>query len=70
MLTTEWNAEQAKKVWEQEAREEGREEGIDVSAEIMRALIEKTPIEDIASRYQISIGKIKQLQSVLSLYSS
>jgi len=74
MLTTEWNIERAKIVWEKEAREEGIEKGIgkgvDISAEIMRALIGKVPIEEIAARYQVPVDKIAQLQSVLALYSA
>jgi hypothetical protein len=85
MLTTEWNAEKAMEVRAQEAREEGleqgivegreegreegRKEGVDISADIMRALIVKTPMDEIAIRFNISVGKVKQLQSVLDLCS-
>ena len=61
MLTTKWNDEQARKVWEEEAREEG----LDLSAEIVRALLKNESIEDIAARFHVSIDKVKQLQSVL-----
>jgi hypothetical protein len=50
--------------------EQGLEQGVDISAEIMRELIGKTPIEEIAVRYKVSVTKIKQLQSVLELYSA
>ena len=68
MLTAEWNAERARKIWEQEAREEGREEGVGISAEIMCALIKKMPIEEIAMHYRVSPDKIRQLQSILAQY--
>ena len=70
MLTTEWNDEQARKVWEEEAREEGIEKGVDLSAEIMRELLAKVPIEEIAARYHVSVVKVKQLQSVLKQISA
>ena len=70
MLTTEWKIEQAKVVWEREAHEEGREEGVDISTEIIRLLIEKVPINEIADRCKVSVDKIKQLQNVLAQISS
>ena len=45
--------------------EQGIEQGIDLSAAIMLALIEKMPTEEIAERYNVSLEKIKQLQSIL-----
>jgi len=66
MLTTEWNIDTAREVWTQE----GREEGIDTSVEIVRALIAKTPLEEIAARCKVSIETIKQLQSVLAMKAS
>ena len=69
MLTTDWNIERAKIVWKREAREEGMKEGVDISAAIIRELIEKVSIEEIAEHYQVSVDKIKQLQSALTLYS-
>ena len=68
MLTNEWNDEQNREVAKQEGREEGREEGIDISAEIIPALIMKEPIEEIAVQYNVSVDKVKQLQSVLAMY--
>ena len=56
MLTAEWDIERARKVWEQEAREEGVEEGkLDVAFEMKRrnftddviAEIVKLPIETV-----------------------
>ena len=48
------------------AEEKGIEQGIDISAEIMLALIQKTPVEEIAERYKVSVDKIEQLQQVLT----
>jgi predicted transposase/invertase (TIGR01784 family) len=48
------------------AERKGREEGVDVGTEIIRALIEKMPVEKIAERYQLSVEKVKQFQSVLT----
>ena len=48
-----------------EGQEKGLEKGLVISAEIIRALIEKTPVEDIASRFQISVEQIRKMQSVL-----
>ena len=48
------------------AEEKGIEQGIDISAEIMLALIEKTPVDEIAQRYNVSVDKIKQIQQVLT----
>ena len=63
MFTVEWNLEDAMRV----SKQEGREEGIDTSADIMRALLKKVPIDDIATRYGVSAGKVEQLQSVLQM---
>ena len=43
---------------------------MDVSTEIMRELIKKAPIEEIATRYQVAVEKVKQIQSVLTQYSA
>ena len=75
VFTTEWDYEKEKIVLRQEALEEGiekglekgREEGMDISAEIMRALIEKVPLEEIADRYHTPMDKIMQFQSILAL---
>ena len=66
MLTTEWNEEQAMEVRAREGRKEGREEGLDIGAAIIRALIDKEPIENIAARHKVSIERVKQIQTVLA----
>ena len=77
MLSTEFNIERARKVWESEAREDGVEEGlqkgrkeglkkgVDISVGIVSALVMKIPVEDIAKQYDISVSNVKQLQSAL-----
>ena len=54
-------------VAEGEARgvDKGVDKGIDISAEIIVALANGEPIERIAERLQVSIGKIEQLQSAM-----
>ena len=78
MLLTEYGYETDIRVKSQEAREEGKaeglaegvEKGVDVSTEIVRALIEKTPIEEIAARFKVSIEKVKQMQDALAMLPS
>ena len=48
----------------------GVDKGLDTSAEIMQSLIAKVPVDEIAERYQVSVGKVKQIQSVLAQLSS
>ena len=49
-------------------REEGKELGVGISAEIIPALIKQEPIEDISVKYNVSIEKVKDLQSALAMY--
>ena len=51
-----------------QGREEGREEGVDISAGVMTALIENVPIEEVANNFGISIAKVMQIQSVLDQF--
>jgi len=85
MLTAEWKLEEAQEVWKREGwekgqlvgreegrkegRMEGRMEGIDISAEIMSALVERVPAEDIARRYNVSLDSVERLRAVLTMYS-
>jgi len=62
MLTTEFKMEDAIVVW----KEEGREEGVDISALILRELIKGTSIEEIAERYQVSVEKVMLLKAALA----
>jgi len=41
----------------------GKQEGISISAEIVRALIKKEPLEDISARYNVPIEQVMALQS-------
>jgi len=66
MIMSEFVLEDALTARANEAREEGLEEGLDLSAEIIRALINNEQEQDIAQRYQVSVQKVKQLQSVLA----
>ena len=50
MLTTEWNWDTAKKVWQDEAREEGREEGEEKSRKYFLEMID----------HGLSIDEIKE----------
>ena len=61
MLTIEWNAETAREV----AIEEGREEGLDVSAQIITELKANKPINEIARKYNVSVKIVKKLQTAL-----
>ena len=70
MFTEEWDDAIEKEVLTQEAREEGREEGVDISAEIMRALIANEAAESVAVRFKVSVDKVKQIQSVMALLSA
>jgi len=47
-------------------RVRGIDSGLDISSEILRSLIEKAPIDEIAERYNVSIDKVKKIQSVLA----
>ena len=67
MLTTEWNIERAKVVWKQEAWEDGLEKGVNISAEIIKDLKNKVPVEKIAARYHVPADTIKQLQLALMI---
>jgi len=58
MLTTEWDIERAKIIWEQEAREEGREEGIREAVLGMKK--ENIPDDVIARVINLPIEKIKE----------
>jgi hypothetical protein len=60
MLTTEWSLERAIYIREREAREEG----IDISARIIRALKNNNPIEEISARFNVAIEKIEELKSL------
>jgi hypothetical protein len=46
---------------------DAREEGIAISAEIIRALKEKVPIDEIAAQYNVPADKVEQFMSVLTL---
>jgi hypothetical protein len=55
MLTTEWNWDTAKRVWQDEAREEGREEGIGVGLaqgrdEILKLFEQGLSVDEIKGR--------------------
>jgi hypothetical protein len=49
MLTTEWNWDTAKRVWQDEARDEGRKEGIGVGLSQGREKIARNALEEGAS---------------------
>ena len=53
-----------------EGRKKGREEGVELSAKIMSALIEKTPVEEIASRFRISVKRVERIKSLLDRQKS
>ena len=63
MLTTEWDIERARKVWE----EEGREEGIEVSAKIIREYISGKSVEQIGAVLEISVDDVRR---VVDLFES
>ena len=54
----------------EEGKEEGIEEGIDIGVgatlQIIRDLYEDTPLEKIAALRQMSVEKVKEIQSALA----
>jgi len=57
MLTTEWNWDTAKRVWQDEAREEGREE-------IARNALEEGVSDEMIHKITgLSLDEIKQLKN-------
>jgi len=50
--------------------EKGRDEGLDLSTEIIGALLKQTPTEEIAARYNTSIQKVNNLRSALTQVSA
>ena len=50
--------------------ERGTEKGINISTEIMRDLVRRMPVNEIAARHKVSIDTVKQLQSVLPQLSA
>jgi predicted transposase YdaD len=73
MLLTEWNMEDAKKVWFEEGREEGREEGIETGIEKNKIEIAKNamamgfPIEQVHKLTGLDIETIQALSYKSSL---
>jgi predicted transposase/invertase (TIGR01784 family) len=61
MLTTEWNWDTAKEVWQEEAREEGFEEGILTTAR--NALEEGLSVETVQKITGLSLETIEQLKA-------
>ncbi|GBU26783.1 hypothetical protein R84B8_00296 [Treponema sp. R8-4-B8] len=61
MLTTEWNWDTAKRVWQDEAREEGKEEGREEFAR--NALVEGVSDETIQKITGLSLDEIKRLKN-------
>jgi predicted transposase/invertase (TIGR01784 family) len=59
MLTTEWNWDTAKEVWQEEAREEGREEGVLTTAR--NALEEGLSVEMVQKITDLSLETIERL---------
>ena len=47
-------------------REEGREEGVSITTEIIGALVQGEPINEIASRYNMPADRVRQIQLLLS----
>jgi len=48
-----------------EIKEEGREEGIELSVKIIYELIKQTPVVDIAEMYKTSVQKVDQLRTAM-----
>ena len=48
-----------------ENQEKGVGEGVDISADIIRALIRKEPVEKIAAQYQVPVEKVKEKNGTL-----
>jgi predicted transposase/invertase (TIGR01784 family) len=59
MLLTEWNWDDAKEVWQEEAREEGREDEREKIAKNMKA--RGRPLEEISEDTGLSIEEIEKL---------
>jgi len=61
MLTAEWDINTARKVWEQEAREEGIEEGLEKKAfeAAKKMLARGMALSDIADILELPIDKIQ-----------
>ena len=59
MLMIEWNWDDAKEVWQAEAREEGIEQGIENVARNMKA--RGKPLKEIAEDTGLSLETVEQL---------
>ena len=69
MLLTEWNWDDAKRVWKEEAREEGREEGIEKGKKEEREKIavdllkEGLPVTLISKSTKLTVKKLTELKN-------
>ena len=54
----------------EKGREEGRREILDLSAKVIKELYKKTPLEDIATLYNISVQEVNQIQDLFTLVTA
>jgi hypothetical protein len=59
--------EEGRELGREQGLEQGQEKGITISTEIIRALKEKVPIDEIAAQYNVSTDKVEQFLSVLTM---
>ena len=67
MFSLVYEEEKAMQFAREEAWEDGREEGFELSAAIIRAYKEKVPAEEIAAMYRLPVAKVNQIIAALAL---